>query len=135
MGQTDQAVSIYLKLNDASSAIQCCVQLNEWDKAIELATQHNVKDIDVLLSTYTTMLLNQGRELDAIELLRKANYHDKSAALLFKIAKGKHHTQPLILKKLYVLAGLEVERHKLSSKRYKNVTVIIFSLNIRLAAL
>ena len=80
----------------------------------------------MLLSTYTTMLLNQGRELDAIELLRKANYHDKSAALLYKIAQNKDHRNPMMMKKLYVLAGLEVERHKLSSKRHKNVSVILF---------
>jgi WD repeat-containing protein 35 len=72
------------------------------------------------------MLLNQGRELDAIELLRKANYNDKSAALLYKMAQGKNHNQPLMMKKLHVLAGLEVERHKGTSKRYKNVSV--FSL-------
>jgi WD repeat-containing protein 35 len=89
-----------------------------------LATKNNVKDIETLLSTYATLLLNQGRELDAIELLRKANYHDKSAALLYKMAKSKHSNQPMMMKKLYVLAGLEVERHKASSKRYKNISVI-----------
>lgn len=76
------------------------------------------------------MLLNQGREFDAIELLRKANYHDKSAALLYKLAQGKNRNQPLMMKKLYVLAGLEVERHKASSKRYKNVSVHSFNSDV-----
>jgi WD repeat-containing protein 35 len=89
-----------------------------------LATKNNVKDTETLLSTYATLLLNQGREFDAIELLRKANYHDKSAALLYKMAKAKQRNEPMMMKKLYVLAGLEVERHKASSKRYKNVSVI-----------
>ena len=82
-----------------------------------------MKDIDTLLSTYTTLLLNQDRNLEAIELLRKAGYFDKSAALLYKLAKEETSNQPLLLKKLYVLAGLDAERYKATSKRFKNLSV------------
>ena len=89
-----------------------------------MARTYNIQDIETLLSKYTTLLLNQDRKADAMELLRKANHHDKAAALLYKIAKEAVGLSPLAMKKLYVLAGLEVERHKeYSRSNHKIVTV------------
>ena len=109
----DQAVVAYLKMGDTSSAINVCVELNQWNLAIELARKHNHKEIEPLLITHGTMLLNQGRKLDAIELFRNANLPQKAAFLLYDMAlhEAKTNPSPMELKKLFVLAALEMERY------------------------
>jgi len=112
-GMCNQAVKAYLKTGDVKSAIDTCVYLNQWSDAIELADKHNFKDIETLLSGYAKRLLNEKKIIEAIELYRKANYCQKSAQLLYNLADEfvKQNKSPLQIKKLYVLAALEVERY------------------------
>lgn len=100
--------------------------------AIALAKKHHFKDIEALLGTYATMLLNQGRRMDAIELYRKANYSMKSALLLYDMAleEAKSDNNPIFIKKLFVLAALEVERHQSAVKASKGISQVRLSLNI-----
>lgn len=109
----DQAVAAYLKMGDTSSAINVCVELNQWNTAIEMARKHNNKEIEPLLITHGAMLLNQGRKLDAIELFRNANLPQKAAFLLYDMAliEAKSNPSPIEIKKLFVLAALEMERY------------------------
>jgi hypothetical protein len=76
-----------------------------------------VKEIESLLEAYATMLLRQGRRIEAIELFRKANYSEKSAQLLFQLAfeEVEMNASPSALKRLFVLAALEIERYKANS--------------------
>lgn len=84
-GLCDEAVSLYLKLGDVSSAVNICVYLNQWNTAVELAEAHKFKEIQQVIMKYSDYLLNQGRKWDAIQLFRKANYCQKSAQLLFTV--------------------------------------------------
>ena len=70
-----------------------------------------------MLEAYATMLLRQGKRMEAIELFRKANYSEKSAQLLFQLAfeEVEMNSAPSILKRLFVLAALEIERYKANS--------------------
>ena len=74
--------------NRIRDAIDCCIHLNHWNMAIDLARQHAVKDIDSLLTKYAGHLLEKGRNLNAIELYRKAGHYLEAAKLLMKVRFG-----------------------------------------------
>ncbi|TPX61518.1 hypothetical protein PhCBS80983_g01035 [Powellomyces hirtus] len=113
VGMVDQAARAYIKTGDIKAAVDACMQMNQWNLAIELASKHNFSGIEALLTQYATHLLGEGKILDAIELYRQANYCQKSASLLYQLAEdaAKANKNPLTVKKMYVLAALEVERY------------------------
>ena len=114
IGLTEGAARSLLKGGDVKGAVDSCVLLNLWDKAVELAQLHALPQIEGLLAKYAQHLLDGGKTLAAIELYRKANRDSESAKLLAKLAAdvGKTRINPLRAKRLYVLAALEVERHR-----------------------
>uniref|UniRef100_A0A1A8LYP8 WD repeat domain 35 n=2 Tax=Nothobranchius pienaari TaxID=704102 RepID=A0A1A8LYP8_9TELE len=110
VGMCEQAVNAYLKCNQPKAAVDTCVHLNQWNRAVELARTHNMKEIKSLLSKYASHLLENNKTLEAVELYRKAHHFLDAAKLMFKIAEeGKKKSQPLKVKKLYVLAAQLVE--------------------------
>ncbi|XP_050408389.2 WD repeat-containing protein 35 [Patella vulgata] len=113
VGMCDQAVNSYRKCNKIKEAIDCCVQLNQWNTAIDLAKTHNVREIDTLLAKYAQHLLEKNKQINAIELYRKAGHFMEAAKILYKMSEdqGKQRSKPLMMKKLYVLAGLMVEQY------------------------
>ena len=115
VGMGQQAVEAYTKANKISSAIDTCVDLNQWHQAVDLATKFNQPNqISSLLAKYAQHLLDENNILQAIELYRKANHFLEAARLLVDLAKeetGKR-SNPLRVKKLYVLSALLVEQHQ-----------------------
>ena len=101
-------------LRPIQAAVDCCVLLNQWDRAVELAEEHEFPQIEGLLSKYASHLLSNDETLAAIELYRKANKATESAKLLATMAQdiASDKVKPLRAKRLYVLAALEVERHR-----------------------
>lgn len=67
-------------------AVDCCVRLNYWALAIDLAKEHNMQ-VDNLLESRVTLLRNQGRKIDEVNLYKKAEVHHRSAQALVDIAK------------------------------------------------
>lgn len=136
VGMCEQAVSAFLKCNQAKAAVETCIHLNQWNKAVELAKNHNMKEIGSLLAKYASHLLEKNKILEAIELYRKAHHFLDGAKLMFKIAEeeAKKRTKPLRVKKLYVLAALLIEdyheqikntqRAKLKGKRSEATTAL-----------
>lgn len=61
--------------------------LNQWDQAVTLAQQHNFPQIEGLLAKYASHLLEKDKQLEAIELYRKANHHTEAAKLLTELAQ------------------------------------------------
>ncbi|KAJ3259989.1 WD repeat-containing protein 35 [Boothiomyces macroporosus] len=122
VGLSDQAVNIFMKLGDVPQAINSCVHLNLWSTAIELAEKHKFKDIENILNKYASHILKSNKKKEAIELYRKANYCQKSALLIFEIAKEavKNKESALDIKKLYVLGALEIERYHNIQKSSRN---------------
>lgn len=114
VGMTEAASKSYLKGGDVKAAVDCCVTANHWDRAIELAHQHQLPQVEGLLSRYASRLLEQGKTLAAIELYRKANRDSESAKLLANLGAeaSKSRLNPLRAKHFFVLAALEVERHR-----------------------
>ena len=113
-GLCEYAVQCFTKIGEIKQAIDCCVLLNHWNLAVELAEQHNFVQIEGLLSTYANILLQKRKKLEAAELYRKANRNTDSAIILSQIANDliERDSNPVTIKKLYVMAALEVESHK-----------------------
>eukprot|EP00050_Salpingoeca_kvevrii_P018636 m.76510 g.76510 ORF g.76510 m.76510 type:complete len:1153 (+) comp8114_c0_seq1:167-3625(+) len=112
VGLCSQAVDAYTKTGMIKESINVCVSLNQWDQAVSLAKRHNVSEIDTLLAKYAAHLLSKNREIEAIELYRKANHYLDAAKLLFQVAANVGgQSNPLRAKKIYVLAALQVEAY------------------------
>ncbi|XP_076282876.1 intraflagellar transport protein Oseg4 [Lasioglossum baleicum] len=113
VGMCSQAVAAYIKYGDVKLAVDTCVRLNHWDQAVELAKTYKMAQIGELLNKYANHLLSNGKRLQAIELYKKANYNLEAAKLLLQLAEeqAKSRTNPLRVKKIYVLAALLIEDH------------------------
>ena len=102
--------------------IDTCVNLNQWHSAVELATKYNQPtQISSLLAKYAQHLLDENKILQAIELYRKANHFLEAARLLMDLAKQEttKRSNPLRIKKLYVLAARLVEEHQVTTYFFK----------------
>ncbi|KAL4456550.1 hypothetical protein ABPG74_000657 [Tetrahymena malaccensis] len=113
-GLCDAAVRCYEKFGDIKQAIDCCVLLNHWNLAVELAEQYNFVQIEGLLVQYANQLLEKRRKLEAAELYRKAKRNTEAAKILSQIADDltERDANPLNIKKMYVMAALEVDLYK-----------------------
>ncbi|TPX47173.1 hypothetical protein SeMB42_g03432 [Synchytrium endobioticum] len=122
VGMCDQASAAYLRMGDIKAAVDTCIYLNQWNIAIDIAEKHRIKEVNTLLYRHAERLLLDGKLFEAISLYRKANQCLKAAGLLYKLADdvAKHDRDHLRLKKLYVVAALEVERHHDLIKAGKN---------------
>ena len=88
---------------------------------MELATKYNQPtQISSLLAKYAQHLLDENKILQAIELYRKANHFLEAARLLMDLAKQEttKRSNPLRIKKLYVLAARLVEEHQVIMGRF-----------------
>lgn len=115
VGLCEQAVQAYLRHGDVKLAVDTCVLLNQWDLAVNYAQQQNFQQIESLLAKYAQHLLDKNKKIEAVQLYRKANHHTEAAKLLAQIARemvGGAQRAPDRIKKLYLLAALEVEKHK-----------------------
>ena len=94
--------------------MDCCVLLNKWEKALELAERYDYPQVELLLIKTAVNLINADRKLEAVELFRVANKPTEAAILIGDIAEtvAEKNVDPLLAKKLHVLAALEIERHR-----------------------
>ena len=88
--------------------------MNQWDEGIRLAKQYNINQVDVLLAKQANNFLEQNKVFNAKELYRKARHYLDSARLMFEVAdkETKQRNSPLLIKKMYILAGLLVEQYR-----------------------
>jgi len=115
VGLCEQSVQAFLRHGDVKTAVDTCVMLNQWDLAVNLAQQQNFQQIEGLLAKYAQHLLDKNKKIEAVQLYRKANRHTEAAKLLAQMAKempGGAQKNPDRIKKLYLLAALEVEKYK-----------------------
>ena len=112
IGMASEAASAYKKGGAMQSAIEQCVAQYQWEAALLLAESHAFPDLPKILSQYANHLLDQNKQLHAVELYRKANQYTDAAKLLSKLGEeeGTKRVNPLRAKKLFVMAALEVER-------------------------
>lgn len=115
VGLCEPAVQAYLRYGDVKTAVDTCVLLNQWDLAVNLAQQQNFQQIEGLLAKYAQQQLDKNKKIEAVKLYKKANRNTEAARLLSQIAHdmpGGTQRNPQRIKKLYLLAALEVEKYK-----------------------
>ncbi|CAD7934483.1 unnamed protein product [Amoebophrya sp. A120] len=119
VGLCDYGVKAYLRLNDVKSAIDACVLLNEWPLAVELAKKENLSEVEDLLAKYAQYFLEKNdmaNKIEAVQLYRKANKFTEAAKWLMTLADeikaSSMQKNPSKMKKIYLLAGLELEKKK-----------------------
>ncbi len=98
--------------------------MNQWNLAVELAEKNNYLQIEGLVNKFSTVLIEKNKKMDLVELYRKAHKHTEAAKILIKIAEDlkalnvrtilfiNFKASSIILKKIYVIAALEVESFK-----------------------
>ena len=113
-GLCEEAVNCYLKYGDPKKAIDTCVLMNKWNLAVELAEKNNFFQIEGLVNKFSSILIEKNKKMDLVELYRKAHRHTDAAKILIKIAEDfkELNASPLTLKKIYVVAALEMESFK-----------------------
>jgi len=113
-GLCDEAVKCYLRYGDVKKAIDTCVLMNKWNLAVELAEKNNFYQIEGLVNKFGSILMEKGKKMDLVELYRKAHKNTEAAKILIKIAEDlkELNASPLTLKKIYVVAALEMESFK-----------------------
>lgn len=79
-----------------------------------MAEKHGYMQVEGLLHQNANELLNKNKRLEAAELYRKANRNTDAAKILSGIADQliDRDSKPLYIKKLYVMAALEVDSYK-----------------------
>lgn len=118
----ESAAKAYEKSGDPKRGIDTCIVNNYWGAGVELAERNNLPQIDSLITKYAKVLLEKNRKLEAIELFRKANRNPEAASMLNTLAKEliDRNLSPLLIKKLFVLAGMEVTNYQ---KRLTDATL------------
>ena len=113
-GLTQEAVRCYIRYGDIKKAIDICVLTNQWNLAVELAEKNNLFQVEGLVVKFEKLLIEKNKKMDLVEFYRKAHKHTEAAKILIKIAEElkANNTSPIILKKIYVLAALEMESYK-----------------------
>ena len=125
-GLCDEAVKCYLRYGDVKKAIDTCVLMNKWNLAVELAEKNNFYQIEGLINKFGSALMEKGKKMDLVELYRKAHKNTEAAKILIKIAEDlkELNASPITLKKIYVVAALEMESFKsrLIDAQISNIT-------------
>jgi WD repeat-containing protein 35 len=101
-------------MGEFKKAVDCCVLLNHWNIATEMAEKYGYVQVEGLLHQNANELLNKNKRLEAAELYQKANRNTEAAKILSGIAEQliDRDSKPLYIKKLYVMAALEVDLYK-----------------------
>ncbi|MCQ2817045.1 MAG: hypothetical protein MJ252_07250 [archaeon] len=113
-GLCEEAVNCYIRYGDPKRAIDTCVLMNKWNLAVELAEKNNFFQIEGLINKFGNILIEKNKKMDLVELYRKAHRHTEAAKILIKIAEDLKvlNASPMTLKKIYVIAALEMESFK-----------------------
>jgi WD repeat-containing protein 35 len=114
IGMCDEAVKAYVKHGNINKAMETYVSNNKWEEAIELSRQNDFLNMELLTNKFSSEFIKSGRKFDLVELYKKANMRTEVYKYLIEIAcdMRKIRLSPLIIKKIYVLAALELERYK-----------------------
>ena len=114
VGMCDEAVKAYIKHGNINKAMETYVANNKWGEAIELSRKNDFLNMEQLTNKFSSEFIKSGRKLDLVELYNKANMKTEVNKYLIEIAGDMRRIRlgPLLIKKIYVLAALELEKYK-----------------------
>jgi WD repeat-containing protein 35 len=114
VGMCDEAVSAYTKHGNIKKGIESYINNNKWEEAIDLSAKNGFIYMQDLVDKFSDQFRLSGKKLDLVNLYRKANMSVEVHKYLCEIAEDmrKYGVSPITIKKIYVLAALELERYK-----------------------
>ena len=113
-GMCDEAVKAYMKHGNINKALETYIENKRWADAIELSSKNDFINMEQLTNKFSQEFLRSGRKFDLVELYSKAHMRNEVNKYLNEIACDMRRIRlsPLLIKKIYVLAALELERYK-----------------------
>ena len=114
LGMCPEAVVAYTKHGNIKKAIESYIKYNKWEEAMDLSAKNGFIYMQDLVDKFSDQFRLSGKKLDLVNLYRKANMSVEVHKYLCEIAEDmrKFGVSPIIIKKIYVLAALELERYK-----------------------
>ena len=114
LGMCQEAAIAFTKHGNIRKGIESYMSLKKWEEAIELSSQNGFVYMEELVKKFSDEFRLSGKKLDLINLYKKAYMSVEVNKYLNEIADDmrRAHLSPLIIKKIYVLAALELERYK-----------------------
>ena len=114
LGMCQEAAIAFTKHGNIRKGIESYISLNKWEEAIDLSAKNGFVYMEELVKKFSDEFRLSGKKLDLINLYKKANMSVEVNKYLNEIASDmkKANLSPLIIKKIYVLAALELERYK-----------------------
>ena len=114
VGMCQEAALAFVKHGNIKKAIESFISCNKWEEAIELSRKNGFIYMEELVDKFSYGFKLSGKKLDLINLYKKANMSVEVNKYLKEIAcdMKKIKVPPLIIKKIYVLSALELERYK-----------------------
>ena len=114
LGMCQEAVLCYTKKGNIKKAMETYIENNKWGEAVELSRENDFYNMEQLTNKFGSEFIKNGRKLDLVELYSKANMKLLVNKYWIEIAcdMRRLRASPLIIKKIYVLAALELENYK-----------------------
>ena len=114
LGMCHEAAAAFTKHGNIKKGIESFIKSNKWEEAIDLSSKNDFAYMEQLVNKFSDEFRLSGKKFDLINLYKKANMSVQVYKYLCEIAQDmrKENVPPLIIKKIYVLAALELERYK-----------------------
>ena len=127
LGMCHEAAIAFTKHGNIKRGIESYISCNKWEEAIELSAKNGFIYMEQLVDKFSDEFLLSGKKLDLINLYRKANMSVEVNKYLKEIAfdMKKAKVSPIIIKKIFVLAALELERYKAQINEQINEEMLI----------
>jgi len=127
LGMCHEAVIAFTKHGNIKKGIESYISCNKWEEAIDLSAKNGFIYMEQLVDKFSDEFRLSGKKLDLINLYKKANMSVEVNKYLKEIAVDmkKANLSPLIIKKIYVLAALELERYKAQINEQINEEMLI----------
>ena len=114
LGMCQEAVLAFTKHGNIKKGIESYINCNKWEEAIDLSAKNGFIYMQQLVDKFSDQFRLSGKKLDLVNLYRKANMSVEVYKYLCEIAEDMKNlgVEPISIKKIYVLAALELEKYK-----------------------
>jgi WD repeat-containing protein 35 len=114
LGMCHEAVLAFTKKGNIKKGLESYISCNKWEEAIDLSSKNNFLYMEELVNKFSDQFRLSGKKLDLVNLYKKANMSVEVHKYLCEIAQDmrKFNLNPIFIKKIFVLAALELERYK-----------------------
>jgi WD repeat-containing protein 35 len=112
-GNSDIASRALEKAGENKRAVDVAILNNYWSTAVEIAERNDFRQIDGIIHRSASLLTDKRKKLELAELYRKAKKNAEASKILNSLASDliSFNINPLVVKKVFVLAALEVHLH------------------------